>query len=150
MASRQESAFDRRESVRGPLWMLVEAGPERRTLWAHDVGLGGLRCTTDRPLWPGTYLDVRFAIPDTHEVVHAGAQVLTLEDEGDVLSLGLRFCALTEGARLAIYRFLDRRRFLWAPMGMTTGLIAPSRLVPPPPAPALDTLLAEADAALAA
>ena len=144
------SAFDRRDSVRGPLCVLAEAGPGHLPLWAYDLGLGGMRCTARRAIWPGTYLDLRFAIPDTREEVTTGAQVVALEEDGPSVSLGLRFCALPEGSRLAIYRFLDRRRFLWAPMGMTTGLLSPSRLVRPPPAPPLDTLLAQVDAALAA
>jgi hypothetical protein len=146
----RKNAFDRRDSVRGPLCALVEAGPSRSALWAHDLSLGGLRCATTRPFWPGTYLDLRFALPDTREPIEAGAQVLTLDEEADGLSLGLRFCSLSDGARLAIFRFLDRRRFLWAPPGTTAGLLEPARLVRPPPMPPLDELLAEVDAALAA
>lgn len=146
----RKNAFDRRDSVRGPLCALVEAGPERLPLWAHDLSLGGLRCATNRPFWPGTYLDVRFALPDTRETIAGGAQVLSLDEEADGLSLGLRFCALSDGARLAIYRFLDRRRYLWAQAGSASGLLTPARMVPPPPVPPLDELLAQVDAALAA
>lgn len=106
---------ERRASARGPLLMLVHA-TDGSELWAFDIGLGGLKCTTHRPRWPGSYLDLRFELPDTREAVRAGGQVTSLDTSthGELV-LGVRFCRLADGERLRIYRFLDRRRSLWAP-----------------------------------
>jgi hypothetical protein len=41
------------------------------------------------------------------------------------LMLGLRFCCLADGARMAIYRFLDRRRRLWDKVEEEGSPVAP-------------------------
>jgi hypothetical protein len=107
---------NRRASVRGPLYVLVEARTVAQPMWAFDLSLGGARCVTERPIWPGTYLDLAFTLPDSHERIVTGSQVVTLDtSESQEVMLGLRFCCLADGARMAIYRFLDRRRRLWDP-----------------------------------
>ncbi len=107
------AAPDRRSSARGPLYMMVETRGGGAPLWACDIGLGGMRCTGP-VAWPGTYLDLSFALPDDIQRIEAGGQVVALEESGGELVMGVRFCRLSDGARLAIYRFLDRRRRLRA------------------------------------
>jgi hypothetical protein len=113
---------DRRRSPRGPLYMMVEPLGHRAPLWARDISMGGLRCESSRPLWPGTYLDLGFSLPDTRERIEVGGQVMSLDGSGAEALLGLRFCLLADSARLAIYRFLDRRRRLWRPEGWLNPL----------------------------
>ncbi|MBN1960788.1 MAG: PilZ domain-containing protein [Deltaproteobacteria bacterium] len=107
---------NRRLSARGPLYMLVEARAHKPAFWAFDVSLGGIRCISEKPIWPGTYLDLSFIIPDSREHIVTGGQIITLDiNENDEVLIGIRFCCLASGASMAIYRFLDRRRRLWDP-----------------------------------
>ena len=107
--------LNRRSSARGPLYVLVEARTHAEPMWAFDLSLSGVRCATRKPEWPGTYMDLTFVLPDTHERIVTGAQVMTLDTAANgELMLGLRFCRLADGAQMAIYRFLDRRS-LWDP-----------------------------------
>jgi hypothetical protein len=104
---------DRRNSARSRLFMLVRT-KQPGTLWAWDIGLGGMQCKSSRMMWPGTYLDVEFTLPGTKEAVSAGAQVISIGTDADgTTTLAFRFCRLPDQGRLAIYRFLDRRRYLW-------------------------------------
>ncbi len=112
---------DRRDSARSPLFMLVHT-PAGAPLWAWDIGLSGMQCRSRAPRWPGTYLDLRFRLPGTHDELKAGAQVMTLDQAEDELSLGVRFCMLSAMAQRAIYRFLDHRRLLWE----KSGQVAPA------------------------
>ena len=106
---------DRRGSVRSSLFILVRIKARGELMWATDISLGGMQCRARLPHWPGTYLDVSFALPDTRESIDVGAQVISLGQAGDgEVLLGLRFCRLTARAEMAIYRFLDRRRALWS------------------------------------
>ena len=58
--------------------------------------------------------EIGFAEPDSRERIVTGSQVMVVDtSEAQELMLGLRFCCLADGARMAIYRFLDRRRRLW-------------------------------------
>src|SRR5690606_19693278 len=112
--SRQETgSFNRRSSARASLFVPVRIDGSSEVLWAHDISLGGLQCTTKTPRWPGTYVDIELELPDVRETVRAGAQVVSLDKRGSETVLGLRFCRLPSGAEMAIYRFLDRRRILW-------------------------------------
>ncbi|MBI3179252.1 MAG: PilZ domain-containing protein [Deltaproteobacteria bacterium] len=103
---------DRRDSARSPLFMLVHT-PAGAPLWAWDIGLSGMLCRSRILRTPGTYLDLRFRLPGTHDELKAGAQVMTLDQVEEELSLGVRFCMLSAMAQRAIYRFLDHRRVLW-------------------------------------
>ncbi len=107
------TALDRRRSVRGPLYMMVDTRGARVPLWAFDIGLGGMRCTGPTA-WPGTYLDLSFVLPDDLQRIEVGGQVVSLGEADGEIAMGVRFCRISDGARLAIYRFLDRRRRLWA------------------------------------
>lgn len=110
------AAAERRNSARTPVFMLVRNLQTRDGMFAWDIGMGGMQCRARRPLWPGTYLDLGFKLPETSELLEVGGQVMTLNDgaQGD-LGLGVRFCAISRKAQLALYRFLDRRRLLWDP-----------------------------------
>lgn len=108
------SSAERRLSARAPLFMLVQSNGSPEAFFANDIGLGGMLCQTKKPRWPGSFLDVRFQLPETAEPLTSGAQVISLDEgKSKTLSMGLRFCNLSSKAELAIYRFLDRRRQLW-------------------------------------
>ena len=110
---------ERRNSARSPLFMLTQA-KDGEAMWAIDIGLGGMQCRARTPRWPGTYVDLSFKLPNTRACLEVGAQVTTIDRiEGGEVILGLRFCRMSAGASLAIYRFLDRRRTLWSPRGQT-------------------------------
>ncbi len=113
-------ASDRRGSARSRLFTLVQTGDGLGPMWAWDIGLGGLLVKAKRPRWPGTYLDVTLTLPGTGETLKLGAQVLTLDQDADGVGMSLRFCRSSAAARLAIYRFLDRRRALWDPEAETS------------------------------
>src|SRR4051794_26684949 len=99
-----------RTSARSRLFMLVRTR-SNDTLWAWDIGLGGMSCKTTKPHFPGTYLDVEFTLPGTKERLALGAQVVGLhQDDSGTITAALRFCRVPDTARLALYRFLDRRR----------------------------------------
>ena len=110
----QTSSSERRDSARSRLFVVVRATDCPHPMWAWDLSLSGMQCRTLRPRWPGTYMDLRFRLPDIGETLHVGSQVMTLEDapEGG-LSLALRFCNLSSKSQRLIYRFLDSRRGLW-------------------------------------
>ena len=108
------SAAERRDSARSRIFVLVHAGASDEPMWAWDIGMSGMQCRSPKPRWPGTYLDLRFRLPETTEPIELGAQVVSMEPAaGGHVSLGLRFRAMSPKAQRAIYRFLDRRRALW-------------------------------------
>jgi hypothetical protein len=111
----------RRSSARGRLHMMVKAGKLPEPIWAIDIGLGGLKAVSRSLVFPGTYLDLSFRLPGTRELLKVGAQVATLGDapgyEPGSVTLGLRFCRVSKGNELSIYRFLDKRRGLWTSQG---------------------------------
>lgn len=111
--SQQGSASNRRGSARSQLFMMVRT-KNAGTLWAWDIGLGGMACKGSRLVWPGTYVDLDFTLPGTKESLRVGAQVISIATDPDgAPSLSLRFVNLSDRDKLAIYRFLDRRRYLW-------------------------------------
>lgn len=101
--------------------MKVKAGKLPEPIWAIDIGLGGMKAVSRSLVFPGTYLDLSFRLPGTSELLKVGAQVGTLGDadgyEAGSVTLGLRFCRLSKGNELSIYRFLDKRRGLWTSQG---------------------------------
>ncbi len=106
---------ERRGSARSQLFMLVRAGDGSAPLWAWDISLGGMQCKSKRARWPGTFVDLSFTLPGSNQRLEIGAQVVSLDVGNDgVAVLGLRFCRLAPGAKLALYRFIDGRRGLWA------------------------------------
>ncbi len=113
-ATDMRSARDRRDSARTRVFVLVHAGREEEPMWAWDIAMGGMQCRSNTPRWPGTYLDLRFRLPDSEEMLEVGAQVMTLEPAaGGQVSLGMSFRALSPKAQRELYRFLDRRRQMW-------------------------------------
>jgi hypothetical protein len=108
---------NRRDSARSRVFMLVQVGEggSHGSMWAHDIGLGGMLCRAGAARFVGTYLDLSFTLPGTDEVVTAGGQVTQLDSDDNGYLLGIRFCMLSRRAQMAIYRFLDRRRPLWDP-----------------------------------
>ncbi len=111
----------RRASARGRLHMRVLAGKLPEPIYAIDISLGGMKAVSRSLVFPGTYLDLSFRLPGTRELLKVGAQVATLGDapghEPGSVTLGLRFCRLSKGIELSIYRFLDKRRGLWTSQG---------------------------------
>ncbi|MBC7794653.1 MAG: hypothetical protein H7Z43_13190 [Clostridia bacterium] len=109
----------RRDSARTRLHMAVNltraSDLSSRTLWAYDIGLGGMQCRCKDVMFPGTYLDLAFRLPGTRELLKVGAQVASLGEspEGGV-TLRVRFCRLSARTQLSIYRFLDKRRDRWS------------------------------------
>ena len=114
----------RRNSARTRLHMPVNVtratDRSSRTMYAFDIGLGGIQCQSKIAVFPGTYLDLAFRLPGTRELLKVGAQVASLGEtpDGDI-TLGLRFCRLSARAQLSIYRFLDKRRERWTSQGET-------------------------------
>jgi len=109
-----DQARERRNSARSKVYMLVQTSKLRNPLWARDIGLGGMQCSTSQWVGPGTFLQVHFRLPTLDETFEVGSQVLTVKEFArDNLYLGLRFCDVPDAARMAIYRFLDKRRLMW-------------------------------------
>jgi len=105
---------ERRDSARSRLFILVHTGTNDEPMWAWDIGLSGMQCRAPKARWPGTYVDLRFRLPETQEALEVGAQVVSMEPTaGGQVSLGLRFCTVSPKVQRAIYRFLDRRRAMW-------------------------------------
>ena len=106
---------DRRGSALFPAFILVRernGGP----MWACDVGLGGMLLKSRRMRFPGTYMDLSFTLPGTTEVIRVGAHIMNLvHHENGTFTLAARYCRLTSKAQMALYRFLDQRRVMWAP-----------------------------------
>ncbi|MCK5687705.1 hypothetical protein KAI87_00475, partial [Myxococcota bacterium] len=64
VANTDKEKDNRRLSARSPLFMLVKAKGHNVKMWAKDIGMGGMLCDSDNPIWPGTYLDLSFSLPD--------------------------------------------------------------------------------------
>ena len=112
--STSSASADRRASARSRSCILVTPQDGTSPLWAVDIGLGGMQVKSRTTRFPGTYLDVQFALPDTREKIRLTTQVVNLGRRGDDgVYTGLRFCRVAKNDQLAIYRFLDRRRLLW-------------------------------------
>ena len=106
---------ERRASARSPLFMMVRQRGANDPLWACDIGLGGMQMRARTARFPGSYLDLVFKLPDAGDTMEVGGQVLSLDEaEPGQLAVGVRFCMLSVKAQREIYRFLDRRRALWA------------------------------------
>jgi hypothetical protein len=101
-----------RNSARSRVFMLVRS--PGGSFWAWDIGLGGMSAKTKRVVFPGTFLDLQFTLPGTTDPLALGAQVVGLaQDDDGTMTVSLRFCRVPDNTRLALYRFLDRRRYLW-------------------------------------
>ncbi|OGQ83689.1 MAG: hypothetical protein A2289_15750 [Deltaproteobacteria bacterium RIFOXYA12_FULL_58_15] len=105
---------NRRQSARSPIFTLVKARGSREPMWAWDIGMGGMQCRTQQPRFPGSFVDLQFALPGSNDVLDVGGQVLSLEQLDAHLSVGLRFCMLSSRDQRLLYRFLDQRRALWS------------------------------------
>jgi len=120
-----EVSTERRTSARSPLFMMVRDKRTSSSLWASDIGLGGMQCRSKTARFPGTYLDLSFRLPDTQDELQVGGQVLSLDEmTPGQLALGVRFCMVSSKAEREIYRFMDRRRSLWDQEAVVEAMVA--------------------------
>lgn len=102
------------------------------SLWAHDLGLGGLQAVSQQLHCVGQFLDLRFRLPGRPEELKVGGQITRVEPAGEgSVTLRIRFCHVSPKVQMAIYRFLDARRAMWDEREMEQ----PRRPVPPPEDP---------------
>ncbi len=108
---------NRRGSARSPLFMQVFTG-DGEAIFAWDIGLGGLKARGKKTRLPGQYVDLEFTLPQTKTTLKLGGQVTTIDSyrEGTRfgVELGIRFCRISDTDQIQLYRFLDKRRALWA------------------------------------
>lgn len=103
---------ERRSSARSPLFTLVRS--DRGTLWAYDIGLGGMFCRGTAAIARGALLRLEFKLPEIDaRIVGQGEVITCIAGDDGRYNLGIRFTEVSRAARMAIYRFLDRRRELW-------------------------------------
>jgi hypothetical protein len=124
------SSETRRTSARTALFMLVHT--QEGTLWAHDIGMGGLLAVSNRLSCVGQFLDLAFRLPGRPELLKVGGQITKVEPAGEgAVALRVRFCNPSPKVQMALYRFLDGRRAMWD----ENEIERPRRPVPPPDDP---------------
>lgn len=100
---------DRRAVPRMTTTVPVEALDGGPTMYAQDIGLGGMLVTTAAPRWPGCLVPVRFILPEQGRAIRATCRVVDLVPEACGVGLALRFLRLAPEAQNAIARFVDER-----------------------------------------
>lgn len=101
--------MERRATHRMLTTIRVEALDGGPVLMAHDLSLGGMMVTTQRPRWPGCLLPVRFKLPAQPRAIRATCRVVDLVEVPVGVGLSLRFLRLAPEAQAAILRYMDKK-----------------------------------------
>jgi len=107
-AAPRAAAADRRDSARVPLPLLVREEALGGSFEAHDgnLSLGGAYFEALHPP-AGDRFQVRFLLPGLRDEIHAQAELLRVNREGERFGAHLRFVDLPLETELAIARFLQ-------------------------------------------